>query len=84
VRSSLPPASIAAAIARLAHDTAPAPIVKFRTMASQVEDSLVRDRLMATLSGFFGGLAALIAALASYLPAQRASRLEPTEALRAE
>ena len=35
-------------------------------MASQVRDSLLRERLMATLSGFFGGLAALIATIGLY------------------
>src|SRR5262249_24942503 len=36
------------------------------TMASQFHDSLLSERLMATLSGFFGGLAALIAAIGLY------------------
>src|SRR6185503_15362827 len=44
----------------------PAIITQFQTMASQVRDSLLRERLMATLSGFFGGLAALIATIGLY------------------
>ena len=32
----------------------PSIVVEFRTMQSQVRDSLLRERLMATLSGFFG------------------------------
>jgi ABC-type antimicrobial peptide transport system permease subunit len=51
------------ALAREAH---PATVVDFRTMQSQIEDSLLRERLMATLSGFFGGLAALIAMIGLY------------------
>ena len=35
-------------------------------MDAQVSDSLLRERLMATLSGFFGGLAALIATIGLY------------------
>ena len=35
-------------------------------MTSQLHDSVLRERLMATLSGFFGGLAALIAAIGLY------------------
>ena len=52
-----------AAIAREMHPTA---VVSFRTMDSQVRDSLLSERLMATLSGFFGGLAALIATIGLY------------------
>jgi predicted permease len=41
-------------------------IVQFQTLASMVRDSLLRERLMATLSGFFGALAALIATIGLY------------------
>jgi ABC-type antimicrobial peptide transport system permease subunit len=41
-------------------------IVQFTTLESQVRDSLLRERLMATLSGFFGALAALIATVGLY------------------
>ena len=44
----------------------PAIIVQYQTMASQVKNSLLRERLMATLSGFFGALAALIAMMGLY------------------
>jgi putative ABC transport system permease protein len=66
VRSTLPLASVTSSIARLARGVAPVTVVKFRTMESQVKDSLVRERLMATLSGSFGGLAALIAMIGLY------------------
>jgi predicted permease len=66
VRSHLPAQSITLPIAALARNVHPAAVVKFRTMDSQVTDSLVRERLMATLSGFFGGLAALIATIGLY------------------
>ena len=66
IRSSQPIERVTAAIAALAREENPTIVVDFRTMASQFHDSLVRERLMATLSGFFGGLAALIAAIGLY------------------
>jgi predicted permease len=39
---------------------------QFQTFHSQVEDSLLRERLMATLSGFFGLLAAVLATIGLY------------------
>ena len=39
---------------------------EFQTFHSQVEDSLLRERLMATLSGFFGLLAAALATIGLY------------------
>ncbi len=50
--------------------------LEFRTLAEQVDDSLVQERLLATLSGFFGGLALLLAMIGlygalSYLVTQR-------------
>jgi hypothetical protein len=66
VRSTLPLASVTSAITSLAREAHPAIVVNFRTMESRVKDSLLRERLMATLSGFFGGLAALIAMIGLY------------------
>jgi predicted permease len=44
----------------------PAIGIEFGSMSNQVQDSLLRDRLMATLSGGFAGLAALLATLGLY------------------
>jgi predicted permease len=41
-------------------------LIGYQTMEAQVQGSLLSERLMATLSGFFGGLAALIAAIGLY------------------
>jgi ABC-type antimicrobial peptide transport system permease subunit len=41
-------------------------IVQFQTLTGMVRDSLLRERLMATLSGFFGVLAAVIATIGLY------------------
>jgi len=40
--------------------------LQFVTMAQQVDDSLAQERLLATLSGFFGGLALLLTAIGLY------------------
>jgi ABC-type lipoprotein release transport system permease subunit len=50
--------------------------LEFQTLAEQVDDSLVQERLLATLSTFFGALALLLAMIGlygalSYLVAQR-------------
>jgi predicted permease len=66
VRSKAPLASVTSAIVALVRETHPAIVVEFQTMQSQVRNSLIRERLMATLSGFFGGLAALIAMVGLY------------------
>jgi putative ABC transport system permease protein len=66
VRSALPLGSVTAAITRLASDTQPSIVVEYNTMESQVSDSLLRERLLAALSGMFGVLAALIAMIGLY------------------
>jgi predicted permease len=40
--------------------------LRFATLAQQVDDSLVPERLLAMLSGFFGGLALLLTAIGLY------------------
>jgi predicted permease len=40
--------------------------LNFRTLEDQVNDSLRQDQLLATLSGFFGGLALLLATIGLY------------------
>jgi predicted permease len=55
-------------------------IVQFQTLPAMVRNSLLRERLMATLSGLFGGLAALIATIGlygvmSYMVARRRSEI---------
>src|SRR5262249_28258162 len=41
-------------------------IMDFRTLQTQIRDSLLRERLMATLSGFFGFLAVVLATIGLY------------------
>ena len=40
--------------------------LQFAMFSTQIEESLVRERLLATLSGFFGGLALLLATIGLY------------------
>jgi len=66
VRSRATGSVVASAVTALAREVHPASVVAFRTLESQVSDSLARERLMATLSGVFGGLAALLATIGLY------------------
>jgi putative ABC transport system permease protein len=47
-------------------EVSPAIGIEFRSLSKQLEDSLQRERLMATLSGAFGLLAGLLATLGLY------------------
>jgi putative ABC transport system permease protein len=53
---------VKSAIAELNRDVS----LDFTTLAAQVDNSLSRERLLATLSGFFGGLALLLAMIGLY------------------
>ena len=66
LRSNGPLTSTTAAVAEATREVNSSIVLNFTTMRSQVRDSLMRERLMATLSGFFGGLAALIAIIGLY------------------
>lgn len=66
IRSSLPLASLMASTKRAISDVNPGIDFEFKVFKTQVHNSLVSDELMATLSGFFGFLAALLAAIGLY------------------
>jgi putative ABC transport system permease protein len=66
VASDAPLAGIAAAVTQALTDLDPNVLLHYQTLETQVKDTLLTERLMATLSGFFGGLAALIAAIGLY------------------
>ena len=89
VRSRATGPVVASAVTALARQVHPATVVTFRTLESQVDDSLVRERLLATLSGVFGGLAALLATIGlygvmSYMVARRRSEIGIRMALGAD
>jgi ABC-type antimicrobial peptide transport system permease subunit len=66
VQSDLPLSAITPAITRTVREVAPGATVAYETLRNYVRDSLVTERLMATLSGFFGLLAMLIATIGLY------------------
>ena len=66
VRSDLPMASITPALTRAIVESAPGAAVSYETISAYVRDSMVTERLMASLSGFFAVLAMLIATIGLY------------------
>ncbi|HEY3929750.1 MAG TPA: ABC transporter permease [Candidatus Koribacter sp.] len=66
VRSQLPLGSLTESLRRAAADVNPAMTLEFHGLRTEIESTLLRDRLLATLSGCFGGLAILLAAVGLY------------------
>lgn len=54
------------AVLRVINDVSPEIAVQFRSLHRQILDRLAKDELMATLCGFYGGLAMLLAAIGLY------------------
>ena len=65
IRSSLP-LGLMASVKQAINDVNPGIEFEFTVFKTKVHNSLVKDELMATLSGFFGFLAALLAAIGLY------------------
>ncbi|HKV62549.1 MAG TPA: ABC transporter permease [Candidatus Acidoferrum sp.] len=66
VRSTLPLTSLISSLKQAMADANPAIDVEFSVFKTGIHQSLVGDEMMATLSGFFGFLAALLAAIGLY------------------
>ena len=67
LRTSVEPASVVAEVRRTVRDVLKTvPVQRVITLADQVDASIVPERLIATLSGLFGALGALIAAIGLY------------------
>jgi predicted permease len=66
IRAQTALAGVSAAVTRAVGETHPAIAIQYSTVRELVDQSLVRERLMATLSGFFGVLAVLIATIGLY------------------
>jgi predicted permease len=66
VRSQATPSAVIGNIRRWLAVSHPGIPAEFRVFETQIEDGLIRDRLMAALSGFFGVLAALLATIGLY------------------
>jgi predicted permease len=66
VRTEGDPAALTAAIRRALASVHPDIFVDARTLKSQIDDSLLRERLLAHLSGSLGALAVLLACIGTY------------------
>ena len=66
VRSNLPPAALSASIKNNLMQFNPGLDVNFHVYRTMVQESLLRERLMAQLSGFFGVLALVLASIGLY------------------
>ena len=66
LRTAIPPSSLVAPVqAAVASVNKEIPL-EFHTLAEQVNDSMVQERMLALLSGFFGALALLLAMIGLY------------------
>ena len=66
VHSTIGQAGVTPAITQAIREINPSISVQFQTMTTMMRDSTTSERLMAALSGFFGGLAVLIATIGLY------------------
>jgi predicted permease len=66
ISSHLPQTETVAAVKHVLDEINPAITVSFQGFKSIIETTILRERLMATLSGFFGGLALLLACIGLY------------------
>jgi predicted permease len=66
MRAYGPPAALVSMVTEAIRDVNPGIALEFTTLRDQVATSLARPRLLATLSGFFGALALLLAVVGLY------------------
>ncbi|HYW46456.1 MAG TPA: ABC transporter permease [Bryobacteraceae bacterium] len=67
LRTSVDPAAVGPEVRRTARDLLKTvPVTRVTTLADQVDASIVPERLIATLSGLFGALGSLLAAIGLY------------------
>jgi len=66
LRTAGPPASVAPALAQALASVNKDMTFDFGTLAAQIDDSLIQERMLAMLAGFFGVLALLVAGVGLY------------------
>jgi predicted permease len=67
LRTNVRPEAVAGAVRRLVREVLPTvAVARVTTMTDQVDASMIPERLIPMLSGFFGGLGALLAAIGLY------------------
>jgi predicted lysophospholipase L1 biosynthesis ABC-type transport system permease subunit len=66
IRSNEAVPALISSIKSAASQISPAMILDFRVFKTQIREGLLRERLLATLSGFFGGLATVLAMVGLY------------------
>ncbi|HEX3471993.1 MAG TPA: FtsX-like permease family protein, partial [Silvibacterium sp.] len=66
IRSDEPLLPLISSIKRAANDVNPAMVLNFNVLRTEIREGLLRERLMATLSGFFGALATILAMVGLY------------------
>ncbi|HEX6731122.1 MAG TPA: FtsX-like permease family protein, partial [Pyrinomonadaceae bacterium] len=66
IRSTLPPADLTTSVSRSLMEVNSGMDISFQGFRSMVQESLLRERLMAMLSGVFGALALLLASIGLY------------------
>ncbi|MGB7471110.1 MAG: ABC transporter permease, partial [Candidatus Acidiferrum sp.] len=89
IRSEMPLAGLIAAVKGVANEASPEMDVSFTVFHQMIEEGLLRDRLMARLSGFFGALAVVLAVIGlygviSYMVARRRNEIGIRMSLGAE
>lgn len=80
IHSNLPPAAVIDSVKHRIARKHPEIFAQYKVFETQIHDGLVRERLMAMLSGFFGLLAALLATvglygLIAYIVTQRSNEI---------
>ncbi len=66
IRTAIRPSAMAPVVEQTIAAANKSITLEFHTLAQQVDDSIVQERLLATLSGFFGALALLLATIGLY------------------